>query len=291
MKEKSAKIKINYYHIQVFEKTEEFDDDINFAADTERKFEQLLMRCQCPVNEKSQLIEGQLSNNSVILQDASKLPNGFWKLHFIKVRDEALPGKVSSSGEYTEITLNEDEYIGEDMTVIYAPDKHLLAIQRSRLSVSAERVIQFFNGIDDKFEFKLEILIDSTKIPADALIRSVEVSCLDIKGGTLNEVIKYADTFGARSVQLKLNVGIRKKGACLSKKIMNAINEFKENPFCSKLKVRYQETPDDSITEIDYIKQRIEDFVFIKYSKIDTITHEKIYKAMIPAFEAKCKEL
>lgn len=291
MEERSAKIKINYYHIQVAEKPEESDDEICFSADTERKFEQLLKQCNCPINAEPQLSSGQRANNSVILQSISEIPGGFWKLLFIKVRDEALPGKVNASGEYTEIKLEEDEYVGEDMTMIYAPDKHLLAIQKNYFSVSATRAIRFFNSINDDFEFKLELLTNSNEIPTDALIRSIEVSCLDICGGELNEVIKGVDTFGAKSVQLKLNVGVRKKDAHLTEKAINAVNELRGKPFCKKLKVGYKETPDALMTEIDFVTQRLEDSVTIKYSKIDTITHEKIYEAMLPKFKEMCKTL
>lgn len=291
MEEKRAKIKINYYHVQVAEKPKEYADEISFLADTERRLEQLLMRCKCPVNTESQLSSGQRTNNSVILQDAIKMTDSFWRLHFIKVRDEALPGKITANGEYTEIKLEEDEYVGEDMTIIYAPIKHLLAVQRNHLSVSAVRVAQFLNSIEENFEFKLEILTNSDRIPANALIRSIEVSCLDVSGGALNDVIKDADTFGAKSIQLKLNVGVRKKDACLTEKVKSIISVFKADSGCTKLKARYKESPDDPITEIDLITQRIEDSVVIKYSKIDTITHEKIYTAMLPEFEARCKEL
>ena len=52
--------------------------------------------------------------------EADKI-NHLWKLWFLKLRDTNIPFKVKSNDVAEPISLDDDEYIGEDLLMIYDP--------------------------------------------------------------------------------------------------------------------------------------------------------------------------
>ncbi|WP_418519773.1 DUF6731 family protein [Megasphaera massiliensis] len=252
----------------------------NFTIDKNKKLEEVLkIMKDKPVSERRWNRRGDLVDNSIQLQTIEKLENGYWKLQFIKVRDEAMPGKINLDGVFTEIPLEENEYIGEDMTVIYAPDKHLVGVQRNFYSVSADGVAEYFSEIQPELQliFQFEPLIDSKNISETSLIRSVEIVCDDLAGGALNDVIENVDTYGAKRMNLKISVGTRAKDAGLSQKVFKLVTRLRNEKSCRGLAVAYKEDINSPVSRIDLLDPKIEDKLVIPFSKIDKLTHDKIF--------------
>ena len=288
MSDKSAIIKIHYYLVNVSDLN---SSDSSFKADADKKLNDLLDRL---VNVDVRNLVWEPNNNmhnSIVLQNVSKDSNGFWKLNFIKVRDEAMPGKINSDGVFTEIPLEENEYIGEDMTMLYSPEKKVIAVQRNYYSVSASKIEDYFNQmliqyqIDD-LTFKFEPIIDTSEHQMDnAIIRSISVSCLDLSGDGIKAAVRNNDIFGAGRISITYGVGTQKKKASLDKEILNWFRYFVGDNRFTKLQVGYKEDENSPVSVIDYINNKIEDCISIRYSKQNPITHEKLYLGILPKFK------
>lgn len=267
------------------------NDSNSFTVDTAKKLEEVLeMLKDKPVSERNWQPSGVV-DNSINLQEVEKLENGYWKLEFIKIRDEAMPGKINTEGVFTEIPLEENEYIGEDMTVIYAPDKRLLGIQRNFYSVSANKVAEYLSAMQSSFIFRFEPIIGSGIVSETALVRSVEIGCYDLDNAKLEDAIENVETFGAKRVTFLLSVGTNVRDASLDRGVMNFINRLKDKIPCKKIKLSYKEDVDSPISSIDLIEPKIEDKIFISYSKSDKLTHDKIFGAMLPKFNERYNAL
>lgn len=288
MSDKSAIIKIHYYLVNVSDLN---SSDSSFKADADKKLNDLLDRL---VNVDVRNLVWEPNNNmhnSIVLQNVSKDSNGFWKLNFIKVRDEAMPGKINSDGVFTEIPLEENEYIGEDMTMLYSPEKKVIAVQRNYYSVSASKIEDYFNQMLIQYQigdltFKFEPIIDTSEHQMDnAIIRSISVSCLDLSGDGIKAAVRNDDIFGAGRISITYGVGTQKKKASLDKKILNWLRYFVGDKRFTKLQVGYKEDENSPVSVIDYINNKIEDCISIRYSKQNPITHEKLYLGILPKFK------
>lgn len=298
MTEKKATVKVHYFNVDII------DSDGKEHVDKEAKLEKLLFFLQT-LAEKNRIL--QLDRPDMEVEDDTDLNNGiqlqvvekvgeYWKLCFVKIRDESLPGKISTTGVYEALSLEPNEYIGEDMTIIYSPTKHFIGVQRNYYSVNISKVEDYLNRIQLRYDgkkniFKFEPITDSKNVPNNALIRSVEISCLDLTGNDIKSVIENDETYGAGRVVYKLTVGTQKKDATLFQKIMTKVQSFRGNKNITALKVGYKEDVDSPVTAVDFLDNKIEDILKVSYSKIDPINYEKIYLEMIKVFQKRYDEL
>lgn len=290
MSNKRAIVKMHYFFVEIADLVNNAD---GFDIDTNKKLEEVLsMLQQKSVSERSWRPNGVM-DNSINLQKVEKLKSGFWKLEFIKIRDEAMPGKINTDGVFTDIPLEENEYIGEDMTVIYAPDKRLLGVQRNFYSVSADRIADYFSAMQTDVIFRFSPITGEAKVPENALIRSVEISCYDLDNVTLEDTIENSNTYGAKRISYYYSVGTNAKNASLMGDIREYWNRImhRYKGSCKRVKVSYKESADSPISSIDLLEPKLEDRISIPYSKVDKLTHDKIFLAMLPKFNERYNAL
>ena len=127
MSDKKQVLKFHYY----FVKCTEGNNLANFVVDSNCKLELLLEKLKGKNHSERTWTYNNDDDNRIILQSLSKEANGYWKISFVKVRDGALPGRLDADGDFKEIILEADEYIGEDMTIVYSPKHNIIGIQRN----------------------------------------------------------------------------------------------------------------------------------------------------------------
>ena len=286
MSNKSFTLKFHYY----FVKSSREGHLASFEIDTNKKLERLLMKLSECSHEERVLKHNQDDDNMIILQSLSKETNGFWKLNFVKVRNGTLPGRLSADGVFSEIILEPDEYIGEDMTIIYSPEHSLVGLQRNFFSVSASRVQDYFcdketTFMEDGISFIFEAILDSKELPETAIIRNVEVSCYDLNGASIEDIISNDKSYGARRITLVYGMGTAPKDKGLLGGIRDFLGECMNDPRYRKMKVSYRRDDNSPIEAIDFIESKVEDRISLPYSKTEPITHDRVYLAFLPKFK------
>ena len=73
--------------------------------------------------------------------------NEIWKMKILKLRDTNIPSIVKKSEEAKPIELEDDEYIGEDLLIIYDSKKQVMMIQCNRFAMSKGKLEAYFNKI------------------------------------------------------------------------------------------------------------------------------------------------
>lgn len=286
MSNKSFTLKFHYY----FVKSSTEEDLSSFEIDTDKKLERLLMKLSECSHEERIWRHNQDDDNMIILQSLSKENNGFWKLSFVKIRDGALPGRLSADGIFSEIILEPDEYIGEDMTMIYSPRHSLLGVQRNFFSVSASKVQDYFSHketffIRDGISFMFYPVLDSKDIPETAILRNVEVSCYDLNGASIEEVISNDKSYGARRITLSYGMGTAPKDKGLIGGIRTFLGGCIGDPRFKKIKAAFRRDVNSPIEAIDFIDSKVENRISLEYSKMEPITHDRVYTAFLSKFK------
>lgn len=70
-----------------------------------------------------------------------------WKLRFMKLRDTNIPSIVKREEDAKPIELEDDEYIGEDLLMIYDPEIQVAMIQCNRFAMSKGKLEKYLNRI------------------------------------------------------------------------------------------------------------------------------------------------
>jgi hypothetical protein len=284
MSNKKALMRFHFYFVTISDN----DDIANFKIDTDQKLKCLLTL----LHEKTHLERTWTRNNDldnrIILQEIAE-ENEFWRLNFVKVRDGMLPGVLDTEGEFSELTLKEGEYMGEDMTIIYSPNHSVIGVQRNFFSVSASKTADYFNEmqmtlVSDGRSFKFEPITDSVEIPNSAIYRGVEISCYDLSGGSLEETIGLNDSFGAKRATLLLSMGTAPKSKGLKERVVAYVNGISRRGTVTKALINFKVDESSPVESIDLLNHKLEVCIKITYSKTEPITHQKVYSEFLPKF-------
>ena len=69
--------------------------------------------------------------------------NGTWGIRILKLRDTNIPSKAKDKEDARVIELEEGEYLGEDIFLIFHPQNGIAMIQQNRLSLGISRIEEF----------------------------------------------------------------------------------------------------------------------------------------------------
>ena len=82
----------------------------------------------------------------------------------MKLRDTNIPSIVKKEEEAKPLELEDDEYIGEDLVMIYDPKNQVAMIQSNRFAFSKGKLEKYLNKIWGVDEQKIVLLHISKKI-------------------------------------------------------------------------------------------------------------------------------
>lgn len=183
---------------------------------------------------------------------------------FVNMRGENLPSKVAEGKEQEDLELDEDEYIGEDMYVLYDRTINVFMAQSNRMSLTINRIKEFINQTKVQDNTVVGFVPITRNLTQKELknkrVRSIEVSCENlyygnnIKSPALKAICDTVSGFGCFTYSLKLGVGRRRKAEL---------------------------SPDESQRMIDDIINRTVDVRSAKVSISDQITGELEYVDLI----------
>ena len=130
----SRTIKFGYYTVCVVNE-EQGNDPIRFD------FESWISKA---VNKGIEKKEIEFDNVIARLEELEgDNENKIWKLRFMKLRDTNIPSIVKKEEEAKPIALDDDEYIGEDMLMIYDSENQVAMIQSNRFAMSKGKLEKY----------------------------------------------------------------------------------------------------------------------------------------------------
>ncbi|NEU05020.1 DUF6731 family protein [Clostridium senegalense] len=232
-----------------------------------------------------------------------------WELCFLRNRNDApFISKIDDEGKA--IKLDPNEFVGEEVCLIYDEATKVIALQNNRYSVSFNGIAEFFRSFLDMsklYKFYLSPITYSDKykeISDDMLIkyRSLIVSFTDVdeitklieheEDGSFEDIkmiSKIAKNIDANSGKIELGVGRDKNSYLKKKRLKNLVNFFKKhNKLTKSLKVKMVDN--DTIKVIDLINYKVYDDIKINISKDDPKTFDKILTQINAKFELALDE-
>lgn len=147
----------------------------------------------------------------------------YWDLYFSRLRDFNLPSRAKEDGPSEPFDLDDDEYIGENVSLLYDEDYHILMIQRNRYSLGPSAIEEYINAFNDDPDIAIcfrPISIPDPKARAKSAeyLRKVRVKFVDLdkkqlegRGASISKWVSLFEEYETVTGEITISVGRQRK--------------------------------------------------------------------------------
>lgn len=225
---------------------------------------------------------------------------GYWFLNLARLRATNIPSKASETTTLEPIELEDDEYIGEDVTAIYDEKLNIFMLQRNRYSLSPSGIEEYFNLLfnNDKETIYLRpiCLVDPAENAKRALYyRRLNVRFADLPkhkavagGSPLKQFIKSFGEYDAISAEVIITVGRTKKNSLNRETVQETIKEIYENKdIITRAELSKKDTDDTNVEVIDLFDHKLHDYLYFTLEERKPLGHEYVADRMSEKYNEK----
>ena len=136
---------------------------------------------------------------------------------FVHMRGENLPSKAGEGRAQEDLDLEEDEYIGEDMYILYDRKTNIFMMQINRMAMTIMRIAEFVNMTREYDGYKVGFIPVTRQIAEKEIkrkkVRTIELSCESvqqpekIKSKTLKRICDTTRDIGCNTYAMRFSVG------------------------------------------------------------------------------------
>lgn len=287
-------IKFNYFQIKKIignDGTPKIFDFAEFLADLYSK--EILMKTQ--EIEHSGLkyrIENILFNEE----------NNLWYVRLMKMRDTNIPSKLKENIEAEPFHLEDDEYIGEDISFVYERESGIIMYQINRFSISPTKFQEILyslnNNENEKFVLMPISFIFDQKAFRKDYYKKIDISfanlnCLDIDEKTpLGKIMRSFNKVGGFSAHVTIGLGHSKAETLNRDATQSIIDEARDNTLNIRgAKVTVKDDDDAKPEIIDLFDNVSCDYITFTLKSRETLDYDVLFRSMIDCFIKKKKEL
>lgn len=191
-----------------------------------------------------------------------------WCVCFVRMRGENLPSKVAEGRAQEDLDLEEDEYIGEDMYILYDRKSNVFMMQVNRIAMTITRIAEFINKTrlqDGKYvTFSPITNIVSFNEMKRKKTRTIEISCENIqdtskiKSGILKRICDDVMGIGCKIYAIRFSVGRSRKdelSPAESQKMIDDIINRSVN--VNTAKATFQDSMTGEVEYVDLLQNKV----------------------------------
>lgn len=211
----------------------------------------------------------------------------FYHLVFERL-DYVLPNRTTLHGESKAVELEDDEYIGHDVSVLYDPVNHILMLQRNRSSLSPTaiegclRTLLHQFGVADSFDMVI-ITDNSAKRRAltQSSYRKIQLKVTGAKADGIIERWWGRAPSGLDVVEITLSSGLKKVDEIDNAFSKEILEEFVDDEEVMSLRVRSREEDESTVEPIDLIDHKFQSFASFKIDDDRQINPMSVFERMV----------
>lgn len=211
---------------------------------------------------------------------------------FVNMRGENLPSKVREGVEQEDLDLDDNEYIGEDMYVLYDRTRNIFVSQSNRMSLTINRIAEFINKTKEQDETKVGFLPIAKNLTRKELskkrVRAIEICCESIynrekiNSDTLKSICDSTANIGCSTYSFKLSVGRKKKAELSPEESQKIIDDIiNRNISVKSAKVSLSDQLTGDLEYVDLIENRLCSIIECNVGKRERLHLNKIFKEMV----------
>ena len=223
--------------------------------------------------------------------------NELWCIRFMKLRDTNIPSKVKENEEAEVIPLQDDEYIGEDLNMIYERKSGIAMIQSNRFSLSTSKISDFIQSVMKREDCRVIFAPICDAFSAKHLkkhsVRSIDVSfsnVIDLNSSmpedcSLSSIIRSMKKWGGVVGHINVSLGRTKEDSLVKSEIDQIIREIEENkPYISSAKIKLRDDDEARTEVVDLFDNVAHDYIIFTLKKRATLGYEYAINNMIETF-------
>ena len=229
---------------------------------------------------------------------------GLWCLSFDRLRDTNLPMKTKLYEESTDIEIDEDEYIGDKIAMLYDPASNIVVLQRNRNSLSLSGIQQYINKLwngDNNIFIQLNPILELdpfVRAGNKATYRKVKVKLGNMLDNSLvaqenksfKKICDLLNTYQGMTAEIVISMG-RAKNQYLDQDMVNETMEIVKNNEAAIKGAEVSYKGDDDKTEIvDLFNNKIFDVISVDLEARKTVPIEEITDKMIVSYQGELRE-
>lgn len=227
----------------------------------------------------------------------------YWYLHFVRMRDHMLPSKAKLTTNVEPFELDDDEYLGEEVTALYDEDHHILMLQRNRHSLSPSGLEEYLNLIWERHENNQKIYLrpilacdnvsrakKKGNVYRRLLIRFADLDKREVSNtkSPIRRFISAIKEYGAVNAEITLTLGYSRDKSLSPETVIDTISDLTDTNdlrgLVSKAEVAIKE--DDTAVEIiDLFEDRAQSYTFFDVPRRTTLSHYAIFEEMVKIYE------
>ncbi|QGG57424.1 DUF6731 family protein [Paenibacillus sp. B01] len=233
-----------------------------------------------------------------------------------KLRDTNIPSKKKIGKIKEEIMLEDDEYIGEFVSILYDHQYKICMIQSNFYGLTIKQIeahltelrLRYLaeNGMEeeDPLLVRLTPIMDYSKVGAALqadYYRKIKIKASDIMldsvhgdNGILSDMRRSIGRSAGVNIELQISMGFSEKTASLNAdEIREVLEKFKDLPERSrpKIEVTVKEHEDSEVEVINLIEPRMTDRIGLEIKQKSSIGHEFLHANMLEKYKTRKSDI
>ncbi|WAH38629.1 DUF6731 family protein [Alicyclobacillus dauci] len=232
--------------------------------------------------------------------------DGYWFLHFSRLRDTMIPSWATISTNVEPMELEEDEYLGEEITGLYDETNKILMLQRNRNSLSPTGVEAYLNAVWDNHKQHIYLRPILAKDVAQRVKKGTAFRRLTIRFADLDstspsskfkrakELVDAFRDYAPVNAEVTLTMGRSRNSSLSSETINEVIDEVlkdREGSGIVKAEIGLKESDDSAVEVIDLFEERAQSSVYFDVPKRKSLEHAVVAKAMVKLYNDSRKRI
>lgn len=282
----------HYYRV-VLEEKEGGDwtiiEDFNVADWLAKIDEQNMLKKEVELSDCMACIE------KISLEDDEDI----YSVRFHKLRDTNIPSKFKSGYDAKPIELDKDEYIAEEMNILYDRRNGICMVQQNRMSLGTARLAEWMSQETQEDQRVVFLPIKNTE-PLERFrgkqIRSINLTFANMEKNdenlTMNSLLGGIRRFGGCTAQLSISVGRNRYKQLDNMASVDLIEQLREDRDAftgAKVKMR---DDDRARTEIvDILDESLHDFIEFEVAPKQGISFDEQRYAMLRQYKKRINDI
>ncbi len=228
-----------------------------------------------------------------------------WFLNFVRLRVTNIPlkGKISELAE--PIELEDDEFIGEDVTALYDPKLNIIMLQRNIHSLGPTGIEKYINlawaNENEDIYLRPIILINpieklkNAKYYRKMVVRFADLPTKEMNMKTnspLNKIIEAFGQYEAVNAEIIITVGRAKGNSLYKETVHDSINEiFLNRDLVTKAELTKRDTEDSNVEIIDLFEHKVHDYLTFVLEERQSLDCDYVYIKMAERYLDRRSEI
>lgn len=252
----------HYYRVVLEEEKQnvwEILNDFNIADWLAKIYEKNMLRKEVQLKDCMACVE------RVAIEDEEDI----YSIRFHKLRDTNVPSKFKSGYEAETIPLDEDEYIAEEMNILYDRNNGICMVQQNRMSLGVARLSEWMSkecSGNQRVAFLPLYNFEPTQRFKGKQIRSIDVTFANMEQQTDN--LTFSDIIGGMrrlkgcKGHFSVSVGHNRYKELDNMATLDLIEQLRQNKEAfSGAKVKLRDDDKGRIEIVDVFDESLHDFI------------------------------